>query len=189
MPYRNGKLQKHETVWTDEMVEFLNKNFHILTNQELADSLNLRRTVTRNKLRDLGLKRMELEYWSEEMIDFLKKSYKKIGDVEIMEFFIRMYPKAKGWKRGAIWKKRKQMGLQRTKQQKEKIETCHRKKGGRCYTIDRNSSSKNLAPMWVAQRIAWRNPELQRELIKYPDIIEAARKLILLKRKIKHNEK
>jgi len=185
MPYRNGNIVWNGTQWSEEMISFLRNNYLSMTNQELADYLGLRKTVTRNKLRELGLKRMELEYWNKEMIQFLKSSYKTIGDVEIMEFFKKYYPKVKGWKRGAIRKKRKQMNLMRTERQSKKIAARNTKRGGRCYTIDKNSASKNMHPRWVAQQIARRNPELQKELIKYPEIIEAARTLLLLKRKIK----
>jgi hypothetical protein len=185
MPYRNGNIVWNATVWTDAMILFLRSNWKGKTNRELASALGLRLTVTRNKLRELGLKRMELEYWNKDMMRFLKKSYKTLGDVEIMDFFKKLYPKNKGWKRGAIRKKRMQMGLMRSDEQCAAILKRHRKRGGRMYTIDRNSSSINLTPLWVAQRIAWRNPELQRELVNHPEIIDAARVMILLKRKIK----
>jgi hypothetical protein len=189
MPQHKGAIPVNKTQWPEENIQFLKDNWQTMTNQQLADALKLRKTVTRNKLRELKLKRMDLEYWSDEMIEFLKKSYKHIGDVEIMEFFIRQYPKLKGWKRGAIWKKRKQLGLIRSDKEKEKIINDHRKPGGRQYTIERNSSSKNMHPRWVAQQIAWRNPELQLELMKHAEIIEAAKALILLKRKIRQHEK
>ena len=170
------------------MIRYLKKNYR-KTNRELADAIELRLTVTRNKLRELGLKKMELEYWNPKMVEFLKKSYRVLGDVEIMEFFQKCDPKRKGWKRGAIWKKRKQMGLIRTPAQKAKILKRYHKKGGRMYTIDRNSSSLNMHPRWVAQQIAWRNPELQLELMKYPEIIDLARHHLLLKRAIKQKKR
>lgn len=188
MPYKNGNKVWNETEWSEEMIRFLKDNHLTMTNKQLAGHLNLRLTVTRNKLKELGLKKMELEYWSDEMIQFLKDSYKKIGDVEIMEFFMKVYPKVKGWKRGAIWKKRKQMGLIRSEIEKSVIEKRHNQPGGRRFTIHRNSSSKNLHASWVVQMIAWRNKELWPELMKDKKLIASARALILLKRAIKKNE-
>lgn len=67
MPYRNGNIVKNATVWTNEMISSLKENFYKKTNQQLAEMLGLRLTVTRNKCRELGLKRMMLEYWNDEM--------------------------------------------------------------------------------------------------------------------------
>lgn len=185
MPYRNGNAVWNATAWTHKMIKFLKDNYQSMTNRQLAKALNLRLTVTRNKLRELGLKRMDLEYWSKAQIEFLGKNYKKMGDVEMMEVFIKRWPKLKGWKRGAIWKKRKQMGLIRTAKQKAKLASKNSSPGGRSFTIERNSSSKNMHPVWVAQRIAWRDQELQKELIKNAALIDAGRALIKLKRVIK----
>lgn len=189
MPYKNGNIVWNATVWTDKMIADLKENWRRMTNRELATYLGTRLTVTRNKLRELGLKRMDLEYWNAEIIEFLKSSYRTMGDVEIMNFFKKFYPKNKGWKKGAIWKKRKQMGLIRTEEEKKILSVRNMSKGGPCYTIDRNSSSKNFHPNWVLTQIAWRNPALKKELKNHPDIIEAARKMYLLKRKIREHEK
>lgn len=190
MPFKNGNLQKHETVWTETMIQFLKDHYRSLTNKQLASALNLRLTVTRNKMRELGLKRMELEYWSKEMVQYLVDNYKTKGDVEIMNYFIMHHPKAKGWKRGAIRKKRKQMNLMRSEKDLVKIIENNCKVGGPSYTIDKNSSSKNMHPMWCAQRIAWRNPELQKIIVKkHPELIELYRDLAKLKqatKKVKH---
>jgi hypothetical protein len=185
MPQHKGYIPANKTQWTDEMIQFLNDNWQSMTNQQLADALQLRKTVTRNKLRELGLKRMELEYWSEEMISFLKQSYTVMGDVEIINFFKHQYPKQKGWKRSMIRQKRKYLGLMRTAEQSKAIAKRNSQKGGPSYTIEKNSSSKNMHPRWIAQQIAWRNPELQLELMKHKEIIESARALILLNRVIK----
>jgi hypothetical protein len=137
MPYRNGNIVWNATEWTDEMIEFLKNNWQLKTNQQLADALGLRKTVTRNKLKELGLKRMKLEYWNKEMIEFLKKSYKHMGDVEIMKFFTANYPKIKGWKRNAIAQKRKYLGLTRTQRQSAAIVKRNVQKGGPSHTIDK----------------------------------------------------
>lgn len=188
MPQKKGFIPENKTKWTEDMVSFLQSNYKCMTNKQLAAALNLRRTVTRNKMRELGLKRIQLEYWNNEMVEFLKHSYKTLGDVEIMNFFKKHYPKRKGWRRWAIMQKRQYLGLKRTGQEIAAILKRHRKKGGAMYTIHKNSSSINMHPTWIAQRIAWRDPELQNELLKHPDIIEAARQIILLNRMIRQKK-
>lgn len=189
MPYKNGNTVWNATVWTDEMISSLKKNFYTKTNKQLADMLGLRLTVVRNKCRELGLKRMTLEYWSDEMVQYLKDNYKTVGDVEIMEYFKINHPKQKGWKRNAIRKKRGQMGLHRTKKEINVIVSKNASAGGRSFTIDKNSSSGNMHPTWVAQQIAWRDPELQKEILKHPEIIEEKKALIKLKRVLKQKIK
>lgn len=189
MPYRNGNIVWNATVWTDEMIQFLKDNYKSMTNRQLAKALNLSLTVTRNKTRELGLKKIVLEYWDKEQIEFLKANYRAMGDVQIMQVFKKHRPKHKGWKRGAIWKKRKQLKLIRTKEEKGVIVSRNSAKGGPSYTIDRNSSSKNMHPRWVAQQLAWREPELQDEILKHPELIAAGTELIKLKREIKNKIK
>lgn len=182
-------IQMAPVVWTDEMISSLKRNFYKKTNKELAKLLGLNLTVTRNKCRELGLKRMTLEYWNKEMVQYLKDNYKTKGDVEIMEYFEVYFPKAKGWRRTAIHQKRKYLGLHRTKDEYKKIISVNVSPGGRSCTIDKNSSSKNMHPKWVAQQLAWRDPEMQHELMKHPEIIEAGRSLIKLKRATKEKLK
>ena len=185
MPFRNGTIVPNATKWTEEMIFFLKNNFHSMTNKQLADTLKLKLTVTRNKCRELGLKRMDLEFWTSEMEAYLRANYKTKGDVEIMNYLIQHFPKNKGWKRNAIRKKRNYLGLHRTSKEIEAIVKQNCGKGGASYTIDKNSSSLNLHPSWVVQQIAWRDPELQKELLNYPEIIEAKKNLILLNRSLK----
>lgn len=188
MGRKKGGIPVNITKWTDSMVCFLKENASTMTNKELAANLNLTLTVTRNKKRELGLNKMVLEYWTKEMVDFLKASYRELGDVEITKFFITHYPKCKGWKRGAIWKKRKQLNLIRTYDERKKLMKKNSGPGGSAHTITKNSSSLNMHPSWVVQRIAWRDKERQEELLKHPEIIEAAKAIILINRKIRHHE-
>jgi hypothetical protein len=189
VPYRNGTIVWNATVWTDEMISSLKENFNSKTNEELAKLVGVNLTVLRNKTRELGLRKYEIEYWSNEMIQYLVDNYKTKGDVEIMEYFKIHYPKKKGWKRGAIHKKRKQMGLLRTDEERSRLIRKNLSPGGRSYTIDKNSSSKNMHPTWVAQRLAWRDKEMQNELVKHPELIEAGRAMIKLKRLTKQKVK
>lgn len=186
MPYRNGNKVWNAIEWTEKMIRYLQDNFHKRTNQELADHLGLKLTIVRMKSAELGLKKFKPEYWNRDMKQFLKDHYQTMGDVEIMEVFETRWPKNKGWKRGAIRKKRRQMNLERTPRQIEMILKRHHAKGGRMYTIEKNSSSKNLHDSWVVQHIAWRDPVLQKQILMHrPDLIEVKRQLILLKRMIK----
>lgn len=106
----------------DEEIKFVNENFYKLTNTELAKSLGIKLTTFRMiAYRDLGLKRIEMEYWNDEMISFLKKNYKNIGDVEISEIFQLQFPKNKPWTKKHIEKKRRYLGLKRTKEELSNI--------------------------------------------------------------------
>lgn len=173
------------TPWTNEQLTFLKNNFSKLTNKELASALGYRITVVRNKTRELGLSKFEIEYWSDEMISFLKSNYQTLGDMEILHYFNQHHPKKKGWRRFAIGKKRKQLGLHRTPEEIAKIVSRNVSKGGPSFTIEQNSSSKNMADGWVANLIAWRDPELKKLLLKHPDLIELKRNQIKLSRAIK----
>lgn len=88
---------------------------------ELAAGLGLKITSVRMKLYSMGYKRMELEYWTARQINFLKANYKEIGDKELAELFNSKWPKAKGWTHKHIEKKRKYLGLKRTKTQIKNI--------------------------------------------------------------------
>lgn len=103
---------------TEEEINFVNENFYTLTNTELANHLGIKLTTFRMiAYRDLNLKRMEMEYWNEEMVGFLKENYKYMGDVEISEIFQLQFPKIKPWSKKHIEKKRRYLGLKRTKEE------------------------------------------------------------------------
>lgn len=173
------------TVWTIEMEQFLKDNFFLLTNAELASALNLTLTVTRNKARALGLCRVEVDPWNEQQINYLLENYKLLGDVEIAENLQKLFPRKKNWTKGNVNKKRQLMQLHRTKEEIFNIVSRHMLPGGRSYTIIRNSSSINLHDGYVASLIAWRDKDLQKEIMKYPELIELKRAEILLSRAIK----
>ncbi len=174
------------TEWTDEMIQYLKDNFFLKTNRELATALNLRLTVTRNKARDLGLKKHDPDIpWSEEQTQFLIENYRLMGDVELAENLQSKWPRKRLWTKKHVNKKRYLLGLHRTAKEIEKIIWAHVQPGGRSYTIILNSSSKNLHDSYVASLIAWRDKDLQQEILKYPELIELKRQEILLSRKIK----
>jgi hypothetical protein len=186
MPYRNGTPVQNATKWTKEMEQFLIDNYKNKTNPQLANELGLRLTVTRNKMRELGLKRIEMEYWTPQMIEFLKDNYTTKGDVEIAMIFQEIFPKKKKWTKKHISKKRKYLNLRRTPEQIHAIASANSSKGGRSFTIIKNSSSINLHPSWVAQMMAWRNKEQQSILLKNPTMIQLGKSIILLNRAVKN---
>lgn len=177
--------QVNATRWTPAMITFLRENFFTLTNQQLADALGTRLTVLRNKTRELGLCRHEVDNWTEPQIAFLLANYPTMGDVEIKENLQLLYPRKKPWVRGHIHKKLKLLQLARTPEQIAAIVAKHVQPGGRSYTIDRNSSSANMHDKWVVGRIAWRDKATQEVLLKMPEVIELKRQEIILKRTIK----
>lgn len=184
MPFRNGTIPPNSITWTKKMLQYLEDNWQHKTNAELAAHLGLKRTSTRMKLYEMGLKKMELESWNEEAISFIRENYKTMGDVELAEIFNKKFPRKKLWKKFHIAKKRGYLNLQRTRKEYEALRSKNSSVGGRAFTINKNSSSKNMHPIWVAGLIAWRNPELKKEILKHPELIELKRKSIILKRTI-----
>lgn len=173
------------TVWTQFMINFLKSQYHRLTNPQLAKALGLNLTVTRNKMRELGIKRMEMEYFTDEMLQYFLDNYRTKGNVELAIIFNQKFPKNKKWTSSHFSTKMRNLKLERTPAEVDAIKAVNHAEGGRCYTIDRNSSSINLHPTWVAQRIAWRDKELQQELLKHPELIDTATQMYKLKRVIK----
>lgn len=108
---------------------FLLNYFHQLTNSQLAIKLGMKLSTLRTRCYALGLKRMELEYFTEEQTAFLINNYQTFGDCELAEIFARQWPKAKGWTKKHIEKKRKYMGLKRTEQQIKAIHDRNVKNG------------------------------------------------------------
>lgn len=108
-------------IWTQEEDDFLKQNFFSLTNQQLADALNLKLTITRRRCYDFGLKRMSLEFWTKEQTEFLKANYQSIGDTELAIIFTEKWHKNKGWDKRHMEKKRRYLGFKRTALQIKQI--------------------------------------------------------------------
>ena len=153
-----------------------------MTNAQLAEGLKLKLTIVRMKCAELGLKHIDLQYWTEEQIKFLRKNYKTTGDVEIAEALQKLFPREKKWTKKHVSKKRQLLGIHRSQKQIHVIACRHSSPGGRSRTIEKNSSSTSLHDGLMALYIAWRDPELQKELRKYPEILDVKRKQILLNR-------
>ena len=173
------------TEWTENMISYLRHNFFTQTNRQLADSLNVGLTVLRNKTHELGLVRNIVDPWNAEQSAYLVANYRSMGDVEISEQLQQLWPGKRLWTKKRVNKKRQLLGLHRTKEQIEAIIAKHVAPGGRSFTILQNSSSLNLCDSYVAGLIAWRDKDLQKELLKYPDILEVKRQEIKLSRAIK----
>ncbi len=112
-----GNQGNNRIVWESWQLDWLQENWQKITAQQLSDYLGIKRTKVREKLYELGLKKMELQFWTPEQVDFLKYSYRTIGDVELAEIFTQKWEKAKGWTKKHIEKKRRQLNLKRTENQ------------------------------------------------------------------------
>lgn len=173
-------------VWSGQMLEFLKKNYRLMSNKKLAAALGLKLTVVRMKLYQLGLQRMQLHTWTAEEIKYLKRNYRKMGDVEIADNMQVLFPKEKKWTKQHISKKRGYLGLNRTAGEYAAIRTKNSSPGGSAYTIHRNSSSITMHDSWVAQKLAWRNRQMADHYKKnHPELIELKRAELTLRRTIK----
>jgi hypothetical protein len=109
------------TRWTELMEQLLRDNYRTRTNVQMAAALGLTLTVIRNKMHELGLIRVEMEYWTEEQVKYLRNNYQKMGDTEMAELFEKRWPKHKKWTDKHIRKKRIYLNLRRTKMQTQSI--------------------------------------------------------------------
>lgn len=133
--------------WTPERLRFLKKNFRAMTNMELADSLGLKLTSVRTKCYELGLKQMELEYWTKAQINYLVKHYHKKGDKELAEIFNAKWHKGKGWTRKHIEKKRRYLGLKRTKAERTAIREGHKLNGSYIRGSKKMWDTRGISPV------------------------------------------
>lgn len=178
------RTARNKIIWTDQEINFLKENFLQLTSYELASQLGKSRTIVRMKYKELGLQKIKMEYWSEEMIQYLKNNFQKTGNVELASIFQEKFPKEKPWTKNHINKKLTQLKLKRTTEEVIEIVKQNTTPGGPCFTILRNSSSLNMHDSWIVQKMAWRNPSLQKELLNHPQLIAVKRQQILLKREL-----
>lgn len=111
----------NKIILTDEQIDFIKANHSKMSNKKLADSLGLKVTTVRTRCYEMGLYKMRLEYWTNEQVEFLKLHYDYIGDTELAQLFETRWPKDKGWSKKHIEKKRRYLGLKRTKNQIDDI--------------------------------------------------------------------
>jgi len=116
----NNKIQ-----WQSWQVNYLQANHAHYTAQQLADAVGESRTITRNKLYSMGLRKMELQKWSVAQVEFLRANYENMGDTELSQLFAQKWQKEKGWSKKHIEKKRRQLGLTHTPEQLRKIKDNH----------------------------------------------------------------
>lgn len=110
-----------KVVLTKDEKEFIKTNHSKLTNQQLADALNLKLTTCRTLCYAMGLYRMRLEYWTDEQVVFLRAHYQVKGDTELAMIFNEKWHKNKGWTKKHIQKKRRYLNLKRSESEKKKI--------------------------------------------------------------------
>jgi hypothetical protein len=115
--------------WSPKMLSFLEENYQVMTNKQLAEGLGLRLTSVRTTLYSMGYKRMELEYWTKAQINYLYKHYHTKGDSELAEIFNSKWHKEKTWTKKHIEKKRRYLKLKRTESEKKKIHERNRLAG------------------------------------------------------------
>lgn len=116
------RLGKHNKIILEkDEIAFIKANWESMTNPELAKALGLKLTKLRDFLREMGLKRIELEYWTANQVKFLKQHYKEIGDTELAEIFEIKWHKEKGWTKKHIEKKRRYLKLKRSVEERKKI--------------------------------------------------------------------
>lgn len=149
--------------WTPEMDRFLVNNFHFSTNSQIAKALGLKITSVRTRAYKFGLQRMKQEKWTDEQISFLKSNYKKIGDTEMAEIFESKWYKEKGWSKKHIEKKRRQMQLKRTNEERSAIKQRNLKRG--CWDdAHRKRWHKKAAPIGAIK--IWKHYNRERPFIK-----------------------
>lgn len=107
--------------FTDEQAAFIRQNYEGMSNRRLAESLGFKMQTMRDKLYEMGLYRMRLEYWTDEQIEFLRNNYKSIGDLELSELFQDKWPKNKKWSKKHIEKKRNYLNLYRSQEDLENV--------------------------------------------------------------------
>lgn len=159
-----GKYNK--VVFSGKDKQFVLENFYTMTNQQLADSLGLKLTIVRSYCYSLGLKKMELEYWTTEQVKYLRKHYKKIGDVEIAEYFNANFPKNKGWNKKHIEKKRRYLKLKRT-QEEINLVRARNAAQGRHNTSEKMWATRGVNPIGTV--LTWSNYGREFKVIKTHD--------------------
>ena len=168
-----GKQGNNKIAWTDDQLLFLKANWQAMTAQQLADNIGLKRTVVRMKLYKLGLKKIEMEYWTPEQIDCLMRNYKTVGDTELTEIFKRRWKKAKGWHKKHIEKKRRQMGLERTKAETAYIKKRNKEKGRfamcpvKAWVARGGAAPENDIRVWMANGVPFKVIKIKSRWVQY----------------------
>lgn len=176
--------------FSESDILFIKCHIDRLNNRQIADHLGKTLTVVRNKIYDLGLQRnARPAEWSAEQTDFLIQNYRIVGDVELGELMNVAFPDSvRKFGRKTIQKKRKLLGLHRSKSEVEAIISDENHKA-RCNTILQNSASLHFKDGWVATTLATKkHPDRIKTFLKYPELIEFKRSQLKLNRAIKQQK-
>ncbi len=188
---RRGRIPYNISLWTRDEVQLLRDNYLKMTNPQLAKLVHKKLTVTRNKLRELGLCRTKRpKAWTKTQEEFLRKHYTKMGDVEIAELMNRRWPrKDEVWTRKRMAKKRDILGLHRTQNQIQAI--LMRNKAQKRYTTQAMHEAyllklRRLDDDYIVANCL-RISKLNREEVKknHTSLIEFTRQRIAHKRELK----
>jgi len=128
------------------MQKFIRDHFATMDNKSLARHFNVHIHTMRVQLYSMGLLRMEMEYWTPAQVRFLKKMYHTCGDLELAEIFQKKWTKKKGWTLKHIEKKRKYLGLKRTKEELFHIKQKAKAKGVYVLGLQRTWMKRGAAP-------------------------------------------
>lgn len=111
-----------KTDWTAAKVKFLKENYLAMSTEKLANAVGISYTCTRDKMRELGLKKCNWAKWQPEWTEYLVRNYHYVGDVELAEIFNMKFPKPHPWTNKHFEKRRGYLGLKRSK---EEIKAIH----------------------------------------------------------------
>ena len=168
-----------KTIWTDQKIRFIKKNWILLSNKELAKQLDLKTTVVRMKKYELGLNKFKMIYWTKSQSDFLINNFAKIGDCEIAEI-LNLDPAAvRKFTKKHVNKKRRLLFLHRSKTEINKV--CDRNiKQGRHTFLHYHKSGTGLSDKYVAG-ILKRSTSIT-DIEKHPHLIEIKKLQLQLNR-------
>ena len=152
--------------FTNEMDSWLKANFNRFDNNEDLRTLfsfffdaDIKETSFRTHLYQLGLKRQEQMRFPDEAFQFLCDNYKRMGNIEMARLFNDWFPKKKGWTRKHIEKKMLQSGLERTKEDRQRIIDNHTKAGVYKEGNKKMWQTRGITPKGVVRQW-WHNGKL-----------------------------
>lgn len=140
---------------TGRQVAFIKNNWNKMSNADMARKFNVNFSTFSGKLHKLGLFRMHFEYWTDEQTEFLKNNYQTIGDKELAILFNGLWEKEKRWSFKHIEKKRKYLGLHRSKKEIITIKIRNTKRG--CFQGMGTWKTRHASPVGTIKIWTWNN--------------------------------
>jgi hypothetical protein len=179
-----------KTNWTESKLSFLKKNFNKMTTEQLCNRLEIKDTVVRMKMKELGLRKCNHVKWIKEWDNYLISNYEIKGDVRLADEFEHLFPKGHKWTFRQIRKRRVYLNLVRTKEQVKTIMNYNATQGASA-TIHQNNGSVILSDKFIAMMIAggskYQDVDLKNKILNQnPELIELKRTQIKLRRLCKH---